>query len=547
MKNSDVGEHASVQLKQVLILDDFSNSPVSTWSEWSQLTEAQRKTVKFLRSSSSRKGYVVAKSNAVKFLQDKIDASIVRDKIMLIFLDKLSIVSPNWLQPLASSLDKYSNALVYPAVDVLVEGKAANKKFEVIRADDMVAGFTWSFLPRWESVSDSNRLKFATNLDEESSSIEVFSPAVPSVFAIALDHFLLMEGFDQTLHASEYAQENVDLSIRTWLCGGSVIQQTCSRVAQPFNNLLQDGHVGVEVRQRDIDSNVMNMAQRYLSLPVFNDVSGDNVAGFKNVHNLHRQAGFTYRELAFQSRFKDRVPYTVDTSIDPVRSGPVQSSLFPGESVIGTKGNNQGTFCTNFMWLVQEVYPALSQDIESTLKSYHNAHNRPDSVSQRALSKMIDEIYHLKPIEVSKGASLTLASREDFLNAQAGYVLGMQQSQDFKIKHHFTPPKEVAKPKEPQLVDMLEIHARDVRETLECTDFEDYRKGASHIDHYCAGITSNGDPGVCRTMKAKLLFNCPKSCGFCDGDNFCEDFFLNKCKFSFPFFFPFYSPGSYMF
>jgi hypothetical protein len=48
-------------------------------------------------------------------------------------------------------------------------------------------------------------------------------------------------------------------------------------------------------------------------------------------------------------------------------------------------------------------------------------------------------------------------------------------------------------------------------------------------------MTLNGDPHACIQHKAKVLFLCPKMCGFCDTDSktgkevFCEDFYLMKC------------------
>jgi len=46
---------------------------------------------------------------------------------------------------------------------------------------------------------------------------------------------------------------SVELSLRTWLCGGSVVRQPCSRVAHAYRHMYADAIVGNGVMQGMVD------------------------------------------------------------------------------------------------------------------------------------------------------------------------------------------------------------------------------------------------------------------------------------------------------
>ena len=69
------------------------------------------------------------------------------------FLDSHSIVSKNWLSPLVSTLGKYPESLVYPAIDV-IDGDPVSGP--MIKADDAVATFDWSFRERLFNLKIKN-------------------------------------------------------------------------------------------------------------------------------------------------------------------------------------------------------------------------------------------------------------------------------------------------------------------------------------------------------------------------------------------------------
>ena len=68
-----------------------------------------------------------------------------------------------------------------------------------------------------------------------------------------------------------------------------------------------------------------------------------------------------------------------------------------------------------------------------------------------------------------------------------------------------------------------------IERTLQCVDFPEKK-----FDNSCAAHqASNKD--FCTAEKADILFKCPQTCGFCakEDGKYCEDFYLNKCKFEY--------------
>lgn len=362
------------------------------WSDWKSFSPDQAKHLEFLRNAEVR-GQVESKNDAVRYIQSNYPNLIPSS--MVVFLDKPVVVTPQWLIPLANTLSKYPKAMVYPVVDILARSSSSTSEsieWEVARADEVVAAFDWAFLPRWEVIAAGStrpaRLKYT--LDTTSSSTEIISPAVPNVFAINVEHFLALDTFDTALYSSEYSQENIDLSLRNWLCGGVVLQQTCSHVAQQYSHLQGEATAGVGVTQQHIDSNTMNMAQRWLSRPVDPhllhtdpETHADTVTDVSaHSHGGHSQdQGFTYREMAFETRFMHRVPYTVNTAVDAVRAGPTQSFHLPNDRQVTGRVNERAMTCVAIDWFLQAIYPGLLQEVHSTLDRFQTHLNHNDYLS----------------------------------------------------------------------------------------------------------------------------------------------------------------------
>jgi hypothetical protein len=225
---------------------------------------------------------------------------------MIVFLEPEMLVTDQWLSPLVHTLTKYKNALVYPVQNVLTISD--DSVYEVIKSADVVAAFDWSMQLTWESVlppsEGTERVKNIPG-ELEKSQEENFSPAVPKVFAVRLSYFLEIGVFDPSLNTVSYeSTDTTELSIRNWLCGGVILRQSCSQIAVHLPNTFAEVPKGVGITQKSIDVSVMTIANKWL------DSQHTSSIGNSNAH-------IDYKELVFQARFTNRVPYAVETSVDP--------------------------------------------------------------------------------------------------------------------------------------------------------------------------------------------------------------------------------------
>jgi len=132
-------------LTDILIVDDFSDTTVSIWSEWKdkQLSKmlsvvqkpsnvgqkSSKPNLSFLRLYK-REGVAVAKAKGAEVAFQKLG-----DKGIVIFVDSHVYVSNNWLEPLLETLKNHPKSLVYPGIDV-IDGDTE----EVIEGDNVVVG-----------------------------------------------------------------------------------------------------------------------------------------------------------------------------------------------------------------------------------------------------------------------------------------------------------------------------------------------------------------------------------------------------------------------
>lgn len=511
------GKQSTVLLQKILIVDDFSSSFVRDWPEWQAFDSNTARHIEFLHSIEP-KGAVQSKNDAMQYIRSKFLAA---DSSLVVLFDKPMIAGPQWLIPLANTLTKYPTALVYPAVDILAKFES---RWEVAKSENVVAAFDWAFIPRWESTVDSSRSRLKFGPTDGTS--EVISPAVPNVFAVSLTHFEHLGGFDKIVNPSAYAQENIELSIRNWLCGGSIFLQSCSRVAQTYEQLFNEHtNAGIGVTQAQIDTNTMNLALRWFSRPM--DLSllpghAESNTGAVSTGSV----GFTYREMAFESRFVGRVPYTVNTAVDAVRAGPPQSFYVSVDAPDGHGKVNQGLACASIEWYLNAIYPGLKLDISAVVSRFQQ-HVQNEHFLSEALQTTLAMYEHLPSFTVDASIYNALKARTSQYRDNVRKSLGIPNAPEhFLHRFKYEPPPIPKKHNGMTREDLLEAHNERVRSQLVCEDFNDPTK-----PNFCATESHNGNVQTCTNYKPSLLMMCPLSCGFCDAQlTFCEDFYLLKCK-----------------
>ncbi|KAH3711679.1 hypothetical protein DPMN_071351 [Dreissena polymorpha] len=162
---------------------------------------------------------------------------------ILIFVTSKCEVNVHWLQPLLQRLVHNNPAgVVAPVLDTISSTGEYSPNEELARA-----GFDWSL---------------SSKLEGNAIGEQVFSSPIyrGHVFSIGRERFLKLGKFDPGFES--YGGENIELSLKTWLCGGRVEIHTCSRIGQIHVEEeltgLRRGHENIYLR------NVKRVAEAWL-------------------------------------------------------------------------------------------------------------------------------------------------------------------------------------------------------------------------------------------------------------------------------------------
>uniref|UniRef100_A0AC35TTC5 Polypeptide N-acetylgalactosaminyltransferase n=1 Tax=Rhabditophanes sp. KR3021 TaxID=114890 RepID=A0AC35TTC5_9BILA len=152
-----------------------------------------------------------------------VGAEMAKAKILL-FLDAHVEVTEGWLEPMLSRVTEDPKRIVAPIIDVI-----SDDNFDYLTASAGVwGGFNWQMNFRWYPVPE--REKKRNNYDE---SAPIETPTIAGgLFAIDKQFFNDIGTYDQNFKI--WGSENIEISFRTWMCGGSLEIDPCSRVGHIF-------------------------------------------------------------------------------------------------------------------------------------------------------------------------------------------------------------------------------------------------------------------------------------------------------------------------
>lgn len=199
-------------LREIILVDDASNR---TFLQKSLDEDVQKLSVpvKVVRTGS-RVGLIQARLMGAKVAKAKV----------LLFLDAHCETTPGWLEPLLARIQESRTAVVCPVIDII-----SDDNFSYVKAFSLHWGaFNWEMHFRWFTMSKSAL---------ESYKIDQTAPYKTPVmagglFAIDRDYFYKLGSYDPKMDI--WGGENLELSFRTWMCGGSVEIVPCSHVGHIF-------------------------------------------------------------------------------------------------------------------------------------------------------------------------------------------------------------------------------------------------------------------------------------------------------------------------
>ncbi|XP_055716507.1 polypeptide N-acetylgalactosaminyltransferase 35A [Phlebotomus papatasi] len=199
-------------LKEIVLVDDHSNL-----EDLKQLDEEMRKIdvqgkVRMLRNSDQREGLI----------RSRVIGSRHATGDVLIFLDSHIEVNRDWAEPLLAVIKANSSILAMPVIDIINSDTFNYSSSPLVRG-----GFNWGLHFKWDNLPEGS-------LKQDTDFLGPFdSPTMAGgLFAVDRKFFRDMGEYDMGMDI--WGGENLEISFRTWQCGGAIQLIPCSRVGHVF-------------------------------------------------------------------------------------------------------------------------------------------------------------------------------------------------------------------------------------------------------------------------------------------------------------------------
>lgn len=200
-------------VKEIILVDDFSN--MSHLREPLEEYFKPISKIKIVRASR-REGLIRARLIGLTH----VTAPVV------IYLDSHCECTEGWLEPLLDRINRNSTTVVVPIIDEIDPKTFA---FRSTVSNDFVGGFDWDLTFNWFSVSERERRRHVSIYEP------IASPTMAGgLFAIDVDFFKKLGTYDPGFEI--WGGENLELSFKIWMCGGSLEIVCCSHVGHIFRD-----------------------------------------------------------------------------------------------------------------------------------------------------------------------------------------------------------------------------------------------------------------------------------------------------------------------
>ncbi|XP_076663956.1 polypeptide N-acetylgalactosaminyltransferase 35A [Andrena cerasifolii] len=141
---------------------------------------------------------------------------------VLIFLDSHVEVNKMWMEPLLARIAFSKTVVAMPVIDIINPDTFQYTSSPLVRG-----GFNWGLHFKWDN------LPIGTLVHDEDFIKPIKSPTMAGgLFAMDREYFTKLGEYDPGMDI--WGGENLEISFRIWMCGGSIELIPCSRVGHVF-------------------------------------------------------------------------------------------------------------------------------------------------------------------------------------------------------------------------------------------------------------------------------------------------------------------------
>ncbi|XP_018011031.1 putative polypeptide N-acetylgalactosaminyltransferase 9 isoform X2 [Hyalella azteca] len=144
---------------------------------------------------------------------------------VLTFLDSHCEATTGWLEPLLDRIARNASAVVCPVIDVISDDTLEYHHRDASGVN--VGGFDWNLQFNWHGIPQKERAR------HQHPAEPVYSPTMAGgLFSIDKQFFERLGTYDSGFDI--WGGENLELSFKTWMCGGTLEIVPCSHVGHIF-------------------------------------------------------------------------------------------------------------------------------------------------------------------------------------------------------------------------------------------------------------------------------------------------------------------------
>jgi len=192
------------------------------------------------------------------------------------FLDSHCECSEGWLEPLLDRIARNNTAVVCPIIDIISDDSLAYQKSSYIA----VGGFDWNLVFNWHGIPDREKKR------RSHPAMPVHSPTMAGgLFSIDKAFFEKLGTYDSGFDI--WGGENLEISFKTWMCGGTLEIVPCSHVGHIFRKRSPyKWRSGVNVLRR----NSIRLAEVWLDeyKEYYYDRIGHDLGNYGDVSSRHK-------------------------------------------------------------------------------------------------------------------------------------------------------------------------------------------------------------------------------------------------------------------